>query len=79
MELALGTSTAWLTTLALKLIDRPFDHSLIGKEGFDKLADLIGQTSKRLSKPTEPLSVRPVLYAHYNINIQIILKKSRKK
>jgi hypothetical protein len=58
MKMPLGTSTPRLTTLSLKLIDRSSDHGLIRKEGLDELPDLLGQTNKRLPKPTELLSVR---------------------
>jgi hypothetical protein len=64
MELPPSTFTARLSTSALQLIDRPFDHRPIRKERFDKSLDLTGQMKKGLPKPTEFLSVRLFLYAH---------------
>ena len=58
MKMPLSTSTAPLATLSLKLIDRSFDHGLIGKEGLEELPELLGQMNKRLPKPTKPLFVR---------------------
>jgi len=37
MELALSAFASWLSTLALELIDRSFDHRLIGEERLDKI------------------------------------------
>ncbi|MCK4237052.1 MAG: hypothetical protein KAX38_08015, partial [Candidatus Krumholzibacteria bacterium] len=41
MQLAPCASTPWLSTLALKLIDRALDHVLIGKKWLDKTPRLL--------------------------------------
>jgi len=64
MELSPSTFTSRLSTSALQLIDRAFDHWPIGKQSFHKSLDLAGQAKKRLPKLTEFLSVRSILYAH---------------
>jgi hypothetical protein len=64
MEFPPGTFTARLSTSALQLIDRPFDHRSIGKERLDKTLDLAGQVKKSLPKLTEFLSISFLLYAH---------------
>lgn len=79
MQRPLGTPTARLPTLTLKLIDRSFNHSFIGKEGLNKSANLMAQMNEGLPKSTEFLSVSTFLYAHIYTSIQIIQQKSRKK
>jgi hypothetical protein len=64
MELTLSTFTPRLSTSALQFIDCAFNHWPIGKEGFHEPLDLAGQMKKRLSKPTNLLSVCFPLYAH---------------
>jgi hypothetical protein len=64
MELPPSTFTSRLSTPALQLIDRPFDHRPIGKKRFDKPPDLVGQMKKTLPKLTESLSIPLILYAH---------------
>jgi len=71
MKVPPATSTPWLATPAPELIDRSLNHGLIGKEGFNELPDLIGESNKRLPETTESLSVRLFLYAHLYISIQI--------
>lgn len=79
MELALSASASRLSTFALEIIDRSFDHKLIGEEGLDKLPDLVGESNKRLPKSTEFLPVCLILYAHYYISIQIIMQIASEK
>ena len=79
MELALSALASWLSTFALELIDRSFDHRLMRKKGPDKLPDLIGELNKGLSESTEFLSVCSVLYAHKYISIQIMVYNASKK
>jgi hypothetical protein len=67
MEFPPSTFTSRLSTFALQLIDRPFDHRPIGKERFDKSPDLVGQMKKALPKLTESLSIPFILYAHHLI------------
>jgi hypothetical protein len=64
MKLPTSAFTPGLSTSALQLIDRPFDHWPVRKKGFDEPLDLVGQTKKGLSKSTELLSVCFILYAH---------------
>jgi hypothetical protein len=64
MEFPPSTFTSRLSTSALQLIDRPFDHRPIGKERFDKSPDLVGQMKKTLPKLTEFFSIPLALYAH---------------
>jgi hypothetical protein len=78
MELPPSTFTPRLSTSALQLIDRPFDHRLIGKERFDQGPDLPGQTEKSLPKPTEFFPVSFTLYVHSLIAYRL-LKKSQGK
>ena len=79
VEFALSTFASWFSTLALELIDRSFDHRLIGKKGLNKLPDLISESNKRLSKLTEFTPVCSTLYSHYYISIQIFTQNARKK
>jgi len=67
MQLPPSTLTARLSTSALQLIDRPFDHRSIGEERLDNPLDLASQLGKRLPKLTEFLSVLLILYAHISI------------
>jgi len=62
MELPLSGFASWLSTFALELIDRSFDHRLMGKEGLYKLPDLIAESNKALPKATELVSVYLTLY-----------------
>jgi hypothetical protein len=64
MQLPPSTFTSRLSTSALQLIDRPFDHRPIKKEWFDKPPDLVGQMKKTLPKLTEFRSIPFILYAH---------------
>ena len=52
MELPPSTFTSRLSTSALQLIQRPFDHRPIRKEWFDQSPDLVGQMKKALPKLT---------------------------
>jgi hypothetical protein len=79
MQLTLGTLAPGFAALALELIDRPFDHRLIGKKGFDELSNFSCKTNQRLTETTELFSIPFCLYAHNNMSIQIRIKKSRKK
>jgi len=64
MELPPSTFTSRLSTSALQLIDRPFDHRPIRKKRFHQAPDLVGQMKKTLPKLTEFLSIPFTLYAH---------------
>jgi hypothetical protein len=79
MKVTLSAFASGLSALSFQLIDRSFDHRLIGKEGLNKSANLMAQMNEGLPKSAEFLSVSTFLYAHIYISIQIIKQKSRKK
>jgi len=64
VQLASSTFTSRLSTPALQLIDRSFDHGSVRKEGVNESLEIVGQMEKGLSEATEPLSIGPRLYAH---------------
>jgi hypothetical protein len=78
MELPLSTFTSRLSTPALQLIGRPFNHRPIGEERLDDPLDLLSQTKKTLSKPTDLLPVSFLLYAHYLITYRLRNKSQEK-
>jgi len=57
MKLTLGAFASGLSTSALHLVDRPFDHRPIGKEGFNEPFDFVAEMKQALPKPTESLSL----------------------
>ena len=79
MEFTFSTLTSRFTTLASKLIDRAFDHRLIGEERLIDFFDLIGEKSQGLAELGEFLFIFLALYAQYIISIQILAKNASKK
>ena len=79
MELAPGALATGLAAPSLQLIDRPFDHRLIGETRFDQSPDLAGKANEGLPELAELLSLFFILYVQILYSIQIFEKKSRKK
>jgi hypothetical protein len=79
MKLPLSTLTSRLSTSALQLIDCPFDHRSVGKEGLSQPPHLVDELNKGLAKLAEPslfsfYSVCSLLYKHTDFETKIMEK-----
>jgi len=79
VEFSFCTLTSRFTTLAFQLIDRTFDHRLIGEERFNDFSDFRWEKGQGLAEPGEFLFIFLALYAQYIISIQILAKNASKK